>query len=224
MPSSPDGVLWFGLFLQIGDKWPADFPVNLPAKPYHYDSTDPVGLHDGVAELLYITQAATPKSKTYTFQLGPEITDLHLDVGYNFGLGDMAMVLTHKESGDKYRGVNGYNRNYITQTNLMPGEYELKIYEPAANHLDYLKCSYFTFEAHIVQGGKGKVIFSGRMSTREYEHNGEKRESLDVVADSVGLVPKNAPQGQQQPAQQWGGQQAQPAASTWGNGPADPPF
>lgn len=158
MSSSPHGVSWFRLFLQTGDKWPADFPGNLPAKPYHYDSTDPVGLHDGVAELLYITQTATPKSKTYTFQLGPEITDLHLDVGYNFGLGDMAMTLTHKESGDKYRGVNGYNRNYITQTNLMPGEYELKIYEPAANHLDYLKCSYFTFEAHIVQGGKGKLI------------------------------------------------------------------
>ena len=67
------------------------------------------------------------------------------------------------------------------------------------------------------QGGKGKVIFSGRMSTREYEHNGEKRESLDVVADNVGLVPKNAPQqGQQQPAQQWGGQPtAAPANPTW---------
>jgi len=66
------------------------------------------------------------------------------------------------------------------------------------------------------QGGKGKVIFSGRMSTREYEHNGEKRESLDVVADSVGLVPKNAPQGQQQPAQQWGGHPtAAPANPAW---------
>ena len=68
------------------------------------------------------------------------------------------------------------------------------------------------------QGGKGKVIFSGRMSTREYEHNGEKRESLDVVADSVGLVPKNAPQqqGQQQQAQQWGGQPTQaPANPAW---------
>ena len=66
------------------------------------------------------------------------------------------------------------------------------------------------------QGGKGKVVFSGRMSTREYEHNGEKRESLDVVADSVGLVPKNAPQGQQQPAQQWGGQPTQaPANPAW---------
>ena len=67
------------------------------------------------------------------------------------------------------------------------------------------------------QGGKGKVIFSGRMSTREYEHNGEKRESLDVVADSVGLVPKNAPQQAQQSASQpWGGQQQ--------GAIADPPF
>lgn len=49
------------------------------------------------------------------------------------------------------------------------------------------------------QGGKGKVIVTGRMSTREYEKDGQRRESLDVVADSVGLVPKNQPaQGQQQ--------------------------
>lgn len=72
------------------------------------------------------------------------------------------------------------------------------------------------------QGGKGKVIVTGRMSTREYEHNGEKRESLDVVADSVGLVPRNEQQGQQptQPAAQadpWG---APAGAGAWGNGPA----
>lgn len=77
------------------------------------------------------------------------------------------------------------------------------------------------------QGGKGKVIVTGRMSTREYEHNGEKRESLDVVADSVGFVPRNQPaQGQQQsqqPAAQqpWGGQPAQ--TSGWGNGPTNEP-
>lgn len=79
------------------------------------------------------------------------------------------------------------------------------------------------------QGGKGKVIVTGRMSTREYEHNNEKRESLDVVADSVGFVPRNQPaQGQQPPAQ--GNWNQQPvAAGSWGNGPAangpaDPPF
>jgi single stranded DNA-binding protein len=49
------------------------------------------------------------------------------------------------------------------------------------------------------QGGKGKVIITGRMSTRDYEKDGQQRQSLDVVADSVGLVPKNQPsQGQQQ--------------------------
>lgn len=53
-------------------------------------------------------------------------------------------------------------------------------------------------DAAIVEaGGKGKVIVTGRMSTREYEHNGEKRESLDVVADSVGLVPRSQPAGGQ---------------------------
>lgn len=84
------------------------------------------------------------------------------------------------------------------------------------------------------QGGKGKVTFSGRMSTREYEHNGAKRESLDVVADSVGLVPRNQPaNGQQQPARTQQAPQQDPWATPgvsdaggWGNGPAptDPPF
>lgn len=82
--------------------------------------------------------------------------------------------------------------------------------------------------AIAAQGGKGKVIVTGRMSTREYEHNNEKRESLDVVAESVGLVPKNAPtqgSGQQygnQPAQQpWGSQQPAVQQQPWGNGPSD---
>jgi len=88
--------------------------------------------------------------------------------------------------------------------------YNVTLFGGAAEALDHLIAG---------QGGKGKVIFSGRMSTREYEHNGEKRESLDVVADNVGLVPKNAPQQghQQQPAQgQWGGQPtAAPANPAW---------
>lgn len=77
------------------------------------------------------------------------------------------------------------------------------------------------------QGGKGKVIVTGRMSTRQYEKDGQTRESLDVVADSVGLVPKNAPQnGTQQPAQGQGGWTNQPAnAGGWGNGQSsDVPF
>ena len=81
-----------------------------------------------------------------------------------------------------------------------------------------------------IPDGKGRVIVTGRMNTREYEHNGEKRESLDVVADTVGIVPRNqnAGQGQQQgqrpqQAQGWGNGQANTA--DWGNGTvANPPF
>ncbi len=70
----------------------------------------------------------------------------------------MALLLTHKQSGDVYRGTNGFNRNYLTILNLIPGEYQLKIYEPHENHLDVMKCSYFTFVAIITKGGKEILI------------------------------------------------------------------
>lgn len=71
--------------------------------------------------------------------------------------------------------------------------------------------------------GKGRVVFSGRMSTRDYEKDGQQRQSLDVVADFVGLVPKNPQQGGQQQAQGFGQQQSQPGSfgnqqqGNWGN-------
>jgi single-stranded DNA-binding protein len=76
------------------------------------------------------------------------------------------------------------------------------------------------------QGGKGKVNFSGRMSTRQYEKDGQTRESLDVVADSVGLVPKNQPATTSRntpPAAQndpWAAPTGNNAPGGWGNGPA----
>jgi len=84
--------------------------------------------------------------------------------------------------------------------------------------------------AIAAQGGKGKVIVTGRMSTREYEKDGQRRESLDVVAESVGLVPKGQPANQSQPpaSQQWGGNQPAANSQGWGNGPTgsdqQPPF
>lgn len=85
-----------------------------------------------------------------------------------------------------------------------------------------------------IPDGKGKVIVSGRMSTREYEHNGERRESLDVVADTVGLVPRAnrgpaASGGNAPAAGNWGGNQATTGNNSpgaWSNGPAtnEPPF
>ena len=48
----------------------------------------------------------------------------------------------------------------------------------------------------IAEGKKQQVTISGRSETREYEHNGEKRTSLDVIADHVGLVHRAATGGQ----------------------------
>ena len=92
----------------------------------------------------------------------------------------------------------------------------------------------------IAEGKKQQVTIAGRSETREYEHNGEKRTSLDVIADHVGLVHRAANGGQgggnfasaqsagfgapQQaaPAQQdpWAGGQQQPA---WGAQPQGGP-
>lgn len=56
--------------------------------------------------------------------------------------------------------------------------------------------------------GKGRVTFAGRMNTRDYEKDGQQRQSLDVVADFVGLVPKNPQQGAQQQGQGFNNQQS----------------
>ena len=48
----------------------------------------------------------------------------------------------------------------------------------------------------IAEGKKQQVTISGRSETREYEHNGEKRTSLDVIADHVGLVHRAPSNGQ----------------------------
>ena len=67
----------------------------------------------------------------------------------------------------------------------------------------------------IAEGKKQQVTISGRSETREYEHNGEKRTSLDVIADHVGLVHRAATGGQ-------GGGNFAPAQSA-GFGAPQPP-
>ncbi|WP_346007438.1 single-stranded DNA-binding protein [Janibacter terrae] len=79
-----------------------------------------------------------------------------------------------------------------------------------------------------------RVTVVGRLRIREYEHNGEKRTSLDVTADSVALdlrfataaatkAQRNGGGQGQQPAQSgaWGGGQTQ--ADPWGQQPAQQP-
>ena len=66
----------------------------------------------------------------------------------------------------------------------------------------------------IQEGAKQQVSVSGRQETRAYEHNGEQRTSLEVIADHVGLIHRAPQQAQQQ-----GGYQQQSQAD-WGAAPA----
>ncbi|TFH57305.1 single-stranded DNA-binding protein [Glutamicibacter arilaitensis] len=79
----------------------------------------------------------------------------------------------------------------------------------------------------LQEGAKQQLVVIGREETREYEHNGEKRESLDCIADIVGIVP-SAPQGNsngfQQSAQQSAPQQSQPQQGGGWNAPAADPW
>lgn len=77
-----------------------------------------------------------------------------------------------------------------------------------------------TLAETIQEGAKQRVNIIGRAETREYEANGEKRTSLDVIADSVGIIPRNQQpsQGAQNVANQLGGQ----AQQGWG-APAQQP-
>ena len=78
----------------------------------------------------------------------------------------------------------------------------------------------------IQENAKQQVSVSGRMETREYEHNGEQRSSLDVVADHVGLIHR-ANQGFQASGQPVTPDHAFPhhqqqSQADWGAAPSDP--
>eukprot|EP01124_Arcella_intermedia_P032932 TRINITY_DN7777_c0_g2_i1.p1 TRINITY_DN7777_c0_g2~~TRINITY_DN7777_c0_g2_i1.p1 ORF type:complete len:3439 (+),score=468.43 TRINITY_DN7777_c0_g2_i1:104-10318(+) len=81
--------------------------------------------------------------KTYTISLMVS-ADLHIEVGYNFVLGDLLLKLTSNSISPIY-GLNEYYRNVINIKNLPPGYYNLTIHEPTANHPSVIGCNYFTF-------------------------------------------------------------------------------
>lgn len=98
----------------------------------------------------------------------------------------------------------------------------------------------------IAEGQKQRVVVIGRAQTRHWESDKGSGDSLDVIADSVGIIPAlpqqnnggsqgawsqpaqpasdpwNAPQA---PAPGWGAPQQpqQPAQGGWGDQPANPP-
>ena len=68
----------------------------------------------------------------------------------------------------------------------------------------------------IQENAKQQVVVHGRMESRDYEHNGEQRSSLDVIADHVGIIHR-APQQ----AQQGGWNQPQQSQADWGAAPTN---
>lgn len=83
----------------------------------------------------------------------------------------------------------------------------------------------------IVAGGKQRVTVTGRLSSRKYTaKDGQERESLDVVADFVGIAPTHnrqqqggyAPVASAPVADPWG---APASANTgWGTNNTEAPF
>lgn len=67
----------------------------------------------------------------------------------------------------------------------------------------------------VTRGARVTVV--GTLKPREYEHNGEKRISLDVTADSVALDLTFDPATHRK-----GQRQQQPAADTWATGGGNP--
>ena len=67
----------------------------------------------------------------------------------------------------------------------------------------------------IQENAKQQVTVSGRMETRAYEHNGEQRTSLDVIADHVGLIHRAPQTPQAVPATNWG---SVPQNDPWAGG------
>ena len=75
------------------------------------------------------------------------------------------------------------------------------------------------------EGTKQKVTVSGKSKTRQYQAtDGTMRESLDVVADFVGIVPAKAQGGGQQASQQSAASDPWGAPATGGWGTADDTF
>lgn len=72
-----------------------------------------------------------------------------------------------------------------------------------------------------------RVLVTGQERLREYEaKDGTQGKSLEITARDIGIIPRQQQNGGGQ-QNTWGGaQQGQPAADTWGNGPAasEPPF
>ncbi|MCB9879822.1 MAG: hypothetical protein H6835_19700 [Planctomycetes bacterium] len=105
-----------------------------------------------VAEQLYYQQrAGEARSRDFAFRL-TEAANVHFQIGYDFGRGDVVLKLTDAAETDAVRyGVNRPGRNVLTANGLPAGSYKLTLYEPLAPLRDTLGCAAFWFYAETAR-------------------------------------------------------------------------
>ncbi|KAL6071619.1 Tenascin C [Balamuthia mandrillaris] len=151
------------------DHWPPAMPAHIPLH-FHYDSSNllredlsslnfsnsDAGAVAPKSELLYFQQkhgddqGEGSPHMTYTFTISQTV-DLYMELGYDFAVGDLALNLTHVETGAIYYGSNRFNRHVLHRAGLLQGSYQLEIYQPVEEaHPLTIGCSYFTFLMSVV--------------------------------------------------------------------------
>ncbi|KAM9960930.1 hypothetical protein ACTFIW_010090 [Dictyostelium discoideum] len=123
--------------------WPT-VPSTFIGDLYDYSSLDSDTQY-------YFQQAATAlQSKEYTFTT-KSVTNIHVQVGYDFLTGDLAIKLISLSTKNKkvYYGTIAPNRNILEVTNLPIGNYQLVIYEPFSSMKSIMGCSFFNFDFYL---------------------------------------------------------------------------
>jgi hypothetical protein len=119
-----------------GSNWP-QIPTSIPL-PYSYNSID-----NGFN--LYFQQVSRqPQAKNFSVTFA-SAANVHIEVGYDYLVGDLVVKLYSITTKDTYYGSNKQDRNILNLINLPKGQYVLTIYEAAANLDIVLACSDFTF-------------------------------------------------------------------------------
>jgi hypothetical protein len=151
---------------QGGSIWP-QIPAALTL-PYTYNSID------SSIELYYQQVSRSVVSYNFTINL-PSATNLHVEIGYNFLVGELVLKLYSVTTRELFRGSNKQDRNIINLLNVPKGQYILTIYEPSYNLDSVVACSAFTFSFYAQE-------YSALISEERYLVEYYLPSSLDTIA------------------------------------------
>lgn len=71
--------------------------------------------------------------------------DIHLELGYNFIVGDLVLQFAGEDESFVEYGSNEYTRNVYNKKAVPAGKYTITVYEATANAAEALGCSEFSF-------------------------------------------------------------------------------